>query len=187
MPGKKIVISVLGEDRPGIIAAVSRVLHEQGCNIEEVSQTILQNQFSCFFIAAGPGEGTPAGLVRALEDKTPEFGLLFQAREVGAGTVGPRACGGEPFVVTTRGPDRKGLVAGITSVFAEHRVNVAQLRAVFRGGDDPGDNIMIYEVDVPVDADQKELRKALSLRARELDLEISIQHKNSFEAMNRVI
>ncbi len=47
---KKMIISVLGKDRPGIIAAVTRILFEQDCNIENVSQTILQNEFSGIFI-----------------------------------------------------------------------------------------------------------------------------------------
>ncbi len=53
---KKIVISVLGQDRPGILAAVSRILFEQDCNIENVHQTILQSEFSGIFIAAIPDE-----------------------------------------------------------------------------------------------------------------------------------
>lgn len=53
---KKIVISVLGQDRPGILAAVSRILFEQDCNIENVHQSILQSEFSGIFIAAIPDE-----------------------------------------------------------------------------------------------------------------------------------
>lgn len=187
MPKKRFIISVLGEDRPGIIAAVSRVLHDHGYNIEEVSQTILQNQFSCFFIVAGPQGASSGRLVGELERNIEGFDLFFHVHELGAlaapgNQVGER----EPFVVTTRGPDRRGLVAGITAVFAAYGVNVEQLRAVFRGGDEPGDNIMIYEVSIPSSVDQEELREALRAKARELSLEISIQHRNVFEAMNRI-
>jgi len=34
---KKIIISVFGSDRPGVLAAVSRILFEQDCNIENVT------------------------------------------------------------------------------------------------------------------------------------------------------
>jgi len=183
---KKFMITVLGQDRPGIIAAVARVLYEQDYNIEEVSQTILQNQFACFFIVAGPEGGeSGAQLRRALEEGT-AFNLFFHVRafERQADTGRTQAC--EPYVITTRGPARKGLVAGITAVVAAVEVNVAQLRAVFLGGEEPGDNTMIYEVDIPVSVDLKELRGVLSARARELNLEISIQHQNLFETMNRV-
>ena len=45
----KMIISVLGKDRPGIIAAVTGVLFQKDFNIEDVSQTIIQNQFSGIF------------------------------------------------------------------------------------------------------------------------------------------
>jgi glycine cleavage system transcriptional repressor len=186
MPKKKFIISVLGEDRPGIIAAVSRVLHDHEYNIEEVSQTILQNQFSCFFIVAGPRGASRSRLVRELERSTEGFDLFFHVHEFRTLTAPGAACECEPFVVTTRGPDRRGLVAGITAVFAAFGVNVEQLRAVFRGGDEPGDNIMIYEVSIPFRLDHEELRKALRAKAQELSLEISIQHRNIFESMNRI-
>ena len=53
-------------------------------------------------------------------------------------------------------------------------------------GDDPGDNIMIYEVVIPEDIDQQSLRRDLRDKAKELMLEISIQHKRIFEAIHRV-
>lgn len=37
----KCVISVLGKDRTGIVAAVATVLTECGANIDDISQTIL--------------------------------------------------------------------------------------------------------------------------------------------------
>lgn len=42
----KCVISVLGKDRSGIVAAISKVLAEAGANIDDISQTILDNIFS---------------------------------------------------------------------------------------------------------------------------------------------
>ena len=89
-------------------------------------------------------------------------------------------------MITTKGPDRKGLVAGITEVIARHRANVTNLQAVFKGGDDPNANIMIYEVDIPTDANHQALRRDLREKALALSLDISIQHKMIFEAINRV-
>ena len=53
---KRVVLSVLGHDRPGIVAAVARVLFQQNCNIENISQTILQTEFSGSFIVTLPAE-----------------------------------------------------------------------------------------------------------------------------------
>lgn len=38
---KKLTISFLGRDCPGIVSAVSQILGQTGCNIIEVTQTIL--------------------------------------------------------------------------------------------------------------------------------------------------
>lgn len=183
---KKFIISVLGKDQPGIIAAVTRVLFDQGFNIEDVNQTILQKQFSGNFIASGPKNVSPQELEKVLIDETKIFDLHFHARNIGADSITWTQSHCESFVITTRGPDQKGLVAQITSLLAAHNVNVTQLQAVFRGGNEPGKNIMIYETDIPMDTNLKGLRQDLNDKGRELSLEISIQHKDIFEAINRI-
>ena len=182
----KMIVSVLGEDRPGIIAAVTKVIFERDFNIEDVSQTILQNQFSGIFIATGPRNVSADDLRQAFEEATTGFNLHFHVRQLDSIDVTWTTCDCEPFIITTRGPDRKGLVAGVTALLATHNVNVTQLRAVFRGGEDPGRNVMIYEVDIPLDVDLQALRKDLRDQGEKLDLQISIQHKNIFEAINRI-
>lgn len=42
----RCVISVLGKDRTGIVAAVSGVLAEKGASIEDINQSLLQDMFS---------------------------------------------------------------------------------------------------------------------------------------------
>lgn len=42
----KAILSVLGEDRVGIVAAVSNALASAGANIEDIRQTILSGVFS---------------------------------------------------------------------------------------------------------------------------------------------
>lgn len=42
----RCVISVLGKDRSGIVSAISAVLAEKGANIDDISQTILDEIFS---------------------------------------------------------------------------------------------------------------------------------------------
>ena len=180
-----MIISVLGKDRPGIIAAVTRILFELDCNIENVSQTILQNEFSGIFIVSVPDGLSEAALHQQLETGLGAMGLHVYEKPLSdpddTATVG---C--DPFVITTKGPDQKGLVAAMTAIMADYQINVTNLQAVFKGGDDPNANIMIYEVDIPNQADPQALRQALREKARALSLDISIQHKLIFEAINRV-
>ena len=42
----KAIVTVMGKDRKGIIARVSNFLYEHDINIEDISQTIMQDFFS---------------------------------------------------------------------------------------------------------------------------------------------
>lgn len=46
----KAVITVIGKDRPGIIAKVSMALYEQNANIDDISQTIMQGLFTMVMV-----------------------------------------------------------------------------------------------------------------------------------------
>jgi len=49
--GKRIIITVLGHDRVGIIAGISAILAEAGINILDINQTILQGFFTMVMVA----------------------------------------------------------------------------------------------------------------------------------------
>ncbi len=49
--GNRVVITVIGPDRVGIIAAVTTILAEQGVNILDISQTIMQEFFVMVLVA----------------------------------------------------------------------------------------------------------------------------------------
>jgi glycine cleavage system transcriptional repressor len=60
------------------------------------------------------------------------------------------------------------------------------MQAIFKGGADPKDNIMIYEVDIPTNIDHSTLYQGLRDTVKKLGLDINIQHRNIFEAINRI-
>ena len=183
---QKVVLSILGTDRPGIVAAVSSVLMDYGCNVEDVSQTILQGEFVGILIASVPGQTPRQDLRKALGKALDPLDLHVMLKPLKTSTPPDAATKSAPFVVVTTGPDRLGLVAGITEIMARFGVNITQLKAVFRGGDDPHRNTMIYEVDVPSKTDPQGFRLALRERAEELGLTLSLQHRDIFEALHRI-
>ena len=182
----KAILSVLGHDRPGIVAAVTGILFDLNCNIENVSQTILQTEFSGSFIVTMPRDLSLDDLYERFTENLTPMGLHVHIEPLLKKEAVLTTRESEPFVITTKGPDRQGLVAGISEVIAYHGVNITNLQAVFKGGDEPGDNIMIYEVDIPIDIDQQTLYRDLREKAKSLTLDISIQHRNIFETINRI-
>ncbi|HSW64134.1 MAG TPA: ACT domain-containing protein [Dissulfurispiraceae bacterium] len=181
---KKIAVFIMGPDRPGIIAAVSKTLFEYGCNLEDVSQTILQAAFVGIFIGTMNEMQSEETVLSALRAEVEPGGLAvhLSLMQESAGEL-PLS---ESFVITTIGPDRPGLVAGITEILAMNSVNITNLKAVFRGTKNPSHNVMIYEIDIPQSLDQHSFRTALYNRAHELGLDISLQHREIFEQIHRV-
>jgi len=183
---EKVVISVLGRDRPGIVAAVSGILFDLACNIESVSQTILQGEFAGIFIASMPSGISREDLGKRLDEGLRPLGLNVLLKPLEAAPDTGPALPSEPFVITTTGPDRLGLVASVTAVLARFGVNITNLKAVFKGGDLPSRNVMIYEVDIPAGIDQLAFRRTLREKAEELGLDLSLQHRDIFEAVHRI-
>lgn len=181
----KTAVFVLGPDRPGIIAAVSQVLFEQGCNLEDVNQTSLHAQFVGIFIAAPGARASEEQLLRALRERLDPLGLFVHLRPIAPAEERPQPPS-EPYVITTIGPDRPGLVAGITGLLAQYGANITNLKAVSRVDRERQEYVMFYEVDVPADADRRTFRAALRERARELGLDVNFQHREIFEQVHRV-
>jgi ACT domain-containing protein len=48
--GDRIIISVFGLNRPGIVAAVSAILAEHSCNILDISQKLMQEFFTMILV-----------------------------------------------------------------------------------------------------------------------------------------
>ena len=46
----KAIVTVIGQDRPGIIAKVSTALAQNKVNIEDISQTLMQGNFTMIML-----------------------------------------------------------------------------------------------------------------------------------------
>lgn len=54
MKTKDILVSIIGLDEPGIVAATAETLTRLGCNIEQMTQTTLRDQFTAVYLVNKP-------------------------------------------------------------------------------------------------------------------------------------
>ena len=180
-------VSVMGYDRPGIVAAVAKVLFDNSCNIEALSQTVLMGQFAMIVVVAPPAGSSDGTLQTGLETLAAQMKLAIHVR-----TLNPAehqafdAGNAEPFVITVRGEDRTGLVCAITTILAEQGVNITCLGAEVVPVDQRLDYIQIYEVDIPRDTDFSRIQKALREKGAAIGVTVDIQHRNIFRAINQI-
>lgn len=183
---KKIIITVIGPDKPGIIAGVSGVLFNHECNIENITQTTLQSEFAGICLVGMPPALSIESLQKSMDSELADQSLQINIKHLYDADDKRDNPATEPFIVSTCGPDRKGIVAVISKVIAGSGVNISNLKAVFEGGDNPDRNIMIFEIDVPVTTDFQIFSDELRQKASEIGLDLNIQHKNIFDAVNRI-
>jgi ACT domain-containing protein len=72
----RAIVSVLGDDRVGIVAAVATALAESGTNIEDIRQSIVGGIFSMTMLVTIEEDATPFDDVQRQLDKVGEdFGV----------------------------------------------------------------------------------------------------------------
>ncbi len=120
--GMHIAVTAVGADRPGIVAAVTKVLFEHGANIEDSRMAILGGHFAMVLIVTAD---EAAALEQALQVPAHTLGLIVSARPVSE--AGVAHSDGAPYVVNVYGADKPGIVAGISAALAEQHVNISDL------------------------------------------------------------
>lgn len=162
----QLAITVLGHDRPGIIAATTHALADLGVNIEDSSMTLLRGHFAMTLVTDGAiGVDDAAAALAFLET---DGSLTVTVREVPDEDEADR---GAPFVLSVHGGDRPGIVARIVGVVAEAAGNVTDLSTRLSGGL----YVLIAECDFPDSTDIAAVREAISAAAQELGVAASLR------------
>jgi glycine cleavage system transcriptional repressor len=170
-----LTVTAIGEDRPGIVAAVTGVLLERGCNLADCSMSLLRRQFAMILLVEAPDELSLEALEEALREPGKRFGLVMSVREVAhAETASPA----HPYVVSLYGKDRPGVVHGIASVLAARHANITDLVSRLVGEDV---YTVIVEVDLPAEADAERLAEELQDAAKELGFDLTFRSSETTE------
>ncbi len=181
----KFVLSVIGKDKPGILATISTILFKHGCNIEDVSQTILQTEFASIFIVLNPDVHPLDEIGGSLNAALEGMDLSAHLRPM-AVSVPVRAAMTQPFVITTRGVDKPGTISAVTGAIASLSCNVVNFRAIITQDEGMDEMIMIFEVDLPEGVEHRNLRRVMQETCSVKGLDVSVQHRDIFETIHRV-
>ncbi|TML42672.1 MAG: amino acid-binding protein [Actinobacteria bacterium] len=165
-------VTAIGADRPGIVAAVTGVLMEHGCNLEDTSMTILRGHFAMMLVVAGPQTSSASDLEVALSDVAAGLDLVVAVRAMDD-TV-PSSPEGEAWTVAVYGADRPGIVHRVTSTLAAVGANVVELTTRVIGTEDRPVYAMVLGVTLPPGTDGHAVSNDLSDLARELGVECSM-------------
>lgn len=165
-------VSAIGRDRPGIVAAISKVLLDTDGNIEDSQMSILRGHFAVMLIVALP-EGT------ARDDLERRLGDVRDKLELEAIAVSPvdELGGARPeatHVLTVYGADHPGIVHAVSEALAERGVSIIDLETRLAGAADSPLYVMVMEL-AAGDVDAAKLGAALNAIGERDGLEISLR------------
>lgn len=168
----RLAVAVLGPDRPGVIAAVTRELLADGGNLEDASMTLLQGQFAMTLIV---DRNTSVDEVSAaLQDVSRSLDLLISVRETSPDSDELRPpC--VPHVLAVHGGDRPGLLHRMSALLASYDVNITDLSTRLVGAGAAPVYVMLVSCDVPTSAPLAGLRRAVLELAAELGVEATLR------------
>jgi glycine cleavage system transcriptional repressor len=158
----ELAVTVLGHDRPGIVADVAGALATLGANLTDSTMTRLRGHFAMTLICAGDLD--VAEVEAALAGLTADGRLQVGVREVAQDEAAIVA--GEHYLVSVHGADRLGIVAAVTRALAEAGGNITDLTTRLAGPL----YLLIAEVELPKDS-----ADAVTARLREVSDELGVE------------
>jgi glycine cleavage system transcriptional repressor len=166
-----LAVTVIGHDRPGVIANVTAVLADLGLNIEDSTMTLLRGHFAMTLVCAGD-ESAP-DVERALAPLSGDDALLVSVRAVPSEPE--PATTGTPYVLTVHGGDRPGIVSAVTQVLADAGGNITDLTTRLTGDL----YVLVAEVDVPSAVDEEWLNAQLVTTGRRLGVDVTLRRQDT--------
>ncbi len=167
-------LTIIGRDRPGIVAQVTDILYRMGCNIADSSSTILGGQFAMILIISHPefkGRDDFGDAFLPLEESQ----LSVFLRTLKPGGERRPDMPGEICMISVYGSDKPGIVFRVTNELGARGVNITDLNTKLVGSSERPVYVMMLEAILPEDLSIDDLDNAMKGLQKELQVDISVR------------
>lgn len=161
-----LAITVLGHDRPGIIADATAALALRDANVEDSSMTLLRGHFAWTLVVGteASADDVAADLAFLESDDLMVSVLPVPEQEESHAPA-------QTFVISVHGADRVGIVAAITGAIASYGGNITDLQTRLGGGL----YVVVAEADFPDYVDPEKLDAQLRAVGKTVGVDVAVQ------------
>lgn len=118
-----LVISALGQDRPGLVAELTDTIHTAGCNVEESRMSILGGEFAIIMMVSGAWNNL-AKLEDALRPLQDRLEMIITSKRTEDREFTEQSI---PYTVEVVAIDHPGIVQQIAGFFSKRNINIHDL------------------------------------------------------------
>ncbi|NIQ37326.1 MAG: phosphoserine phosphatase SerB [Proteobacteria bacterium] len=177
------VVSVIGQDRVGLVSSVTGLLFREGLNIVDIEQTVIHSQFTMVILVEPFGEGFDEdrlrGGLRSIAQSQKMNISFFPFREFKGLRFAETK---RSFVLTILGTDKPGVVATISKVLSDFEANIERIKMIARG------ELLAMEMFVDVrGADFGKLGNALMGAAEKIQMDLVVQPEWAYQKRKKLI
>lgn len=171
------IMTAFGPDRVGIVADVTRLLYENGCNLEDTAMNLLADQFTLNLLFTGTQDNIEEHLLRECRRLELEKGISAFVRSIPA----PQNKSATQTTIGTlhiEGLDQAGIVYKTSRFLAEKKLNIVHLNSTAQASPESGAIVysMDIEIQIPQEVSLDQLEDDLNTLADELQVDINLSH-----------
>ena len=147
---EQLVITALGEDRPGIVDELSNALTTHDLNIEDSRMSVLGGEFAILMLVSGASTSINAFMdeTPALEDSLRMNLLVKPTRKK------PEVQKLAPYAVEVVSIDHPGIVRDIARFFSSRKINIIDLETSRYAAAHTGTSMFALHMTVEIATDQ---------------------------------
>jgi glycine cleavage system transcriptional repressor len=181
---KQMIISVMSKDRPGIIASITGAIYQLGGDLADLNQTVLCGYLTMILSASFDPQVTKEDLVAAISHIKTDSKFEVSIKELSAAIDnGSEESPAETYILTVQGPNKAGIVHGISQFCFDHNINILDLATTLKNDR----YTMALQLDLrKCSVDLERLQKKLDDYSRQSDLTVMIQHNDIFQVTHEI-
>ncbi len=174
------IVTAFGQDRPGIVAALTEGLFQLGCNIEDTSSVRLRGEFTMMLLVRLPKGMAADQLADRLPPHISPLDLTVLCREVPAQAAVRTPDDATPtYMLSVYGADHPGIVAKVARTVSDHQGNIAVMNTRVIGAANKPVYVMVLEIKLPDGASPDPLQQALDRLKPTLGVDLTFRKIDS--------
>ncbi|MDJ0780716.1 MAG: ACT domain-containing protein [Desulfosarcinaceae bacterium] len=176
---RKYLLTAFSEDRPGIVASISQLIYENGCNLENSAMTNLSGEFAILLLFSSLSNGDTTDLEERLTAECRRLerdkGITAFIRPIEVVEQAPKA-DVERRTIHVEGQDQAGIVYKISRFLADNMVNISHLNSEVRKSPQSGADLytMTIQVEIPKTLAVSEMAEGLSQIGDDLNVDVTV-------------
>ena len=169
------IMTAFGKDRPGIVADVTKMLYENGCNLEDTSMTLLADEFTLILLFTCKDHAVEDRLLKECRRLEKERGLSAFMRPLGQRPL-PKAEKLANCTLHVEGLDQAGIVYKVSQFLADSGINIVDLKSEVKASPESGTSVYMMDIHVqlPKEINVGQFERGMAEVADALNVDISL-------------